>query len=67
MSNDKPYVIIAIIMLAVLATWAGDVYKSPKVFTSLVEFFKILSSGLFGLVTGIAWEKLKTKGGEKNG
>ena len=72
MSNDKPWVILAIILLAALGTYAGWLFTSPKEFTALLEFFKILASGLFGLVTGAAWQKLKQvkkekEGGEKNG
>ncbi len=49
--NDKILVVLAICFLAGLATCKQDC-------SELIEFFKILSSGLFGLVTGAAIEKV---------
>ena len=43
--TDKIPVIIAIVVLAILAT-----YKPEKV---LLDFLVVLASGLFGLVTGV--------------
>jgi len=57
--NDKILVILAICFLAALATYKPDC-------SDLIEFFKILSSGLFGLVTGVAIERA-SKNGTKRG
>ena len=72
MSNDKPWVIMAVVLLAVMGTFAGYFYKSPEGFTTLLDFFKTLALGLFALVTGAAWEKIKRvkkekEGGDSNG
>jgi len=48
--NDKILVVLAVCFLAGLATCRPN---CPE----LIELFKILSSGLFGLVTGVAIEK----------
>ena len=47
MKDDKPYVVFAVIILAVLACFRPEA-------KSLLEFYKVLASGLFGLVTGSA-------------
>ena len=65
MENDKPLVILAIVLLAAMGTYAGLQYSSPKEFVALLEFFKILSSGLFGLVTGLALGKMTATKKEK--
>lgn len=57
--NDKPLVIGIIAFLAVLAAWAALKVTTPDHFSQLLEFFKLLSSGLFGLVTGVAMEKAR--------
>ena len=71
MSNDKPWVIMAAILLAVMGALAGYFYKSPADFATLLDFFKTLALGLFALVTGATWEKLrkvkKEKGDENHG
>ena len=53
--NDKILVVIAICFLAGLATYKPDC-------SDLIEFFKILSSGLFGLVTGVTIGKVVGNG-----
>ena len=53
--NDKTLVVSAICFLAALATYKPDC-------SDLIEFFKILSSGLFGLVTGVAIERASRNG-----
>jgi len=52
--NDKILVVLAVCFLAGLATYKPDC-------SELIELFKILSSGLFGLVTGVAIEKASKK------
>lgn len=57
--NDKPLVIGTIAFLAVLASWAAIKLTSPELLAQLLEFFKLLASGLFGLVTGAAMERTR--------
>ena len=53
--NDKTLVVLAICLLAILATYRPD-------YPDLLELFKNFASGLYGLVTGFVIGKAFNNG-----